>query len=116
MRKNLKGEAFDKAWADVCAVALDVKSVEAVLLSDEVPPAFGGIPEKALVVRTCRQGGKDWVLVANRTMAPVKATLESPRRYASLRTALGGGVALSAVGDLTVDFQPLGYAFVELGM
>ena len=112
MRKNLKGEAFDRAWADVVAAATEVKSMEAVLLSAGKTLALEKVPED-LAVRAYRHEGRDYLLIVSRRTKPVRATLALPRRYAALKTELGAGVTLE--GDaLKVDFDGLGYAFVSL--
>lgn len=113
IRRNMHGEDFDKAWADVCAVAWEVKSAESVLLSDELSPSISGIPEKSLAVRTFRLRGEDWIIIANRTSAPVKATLESPCEYAFVENVFGGGASLLPGRRIAIDFQPLGYAVVR---
>lgn len=113
MRKNLHGEDFDKAWADVCAVATEVKAVENVLLSDELAPSISGVPEKSLSVRSFRLSGEDWIIIANRTAEPVKATLETPCEYVFVENVFGGGVSLLQGRRIAIDFLPLGYAVVR---
>ncbi len=114
MRGKLVGDDFANAWADVCTVASEVKSVERVLLSDGLAPSFGGIPERTLAVRTFRLDGEDWMVVANRTSGAVRATLETPCDYVRLETVFGGGVSLLGGRRVGIDFPPLGYAVVRL--
>ncbi len=107
IRKNAKGEEFEKAWADTCAMAEEVKKMEEVLLSDEIPVRTKGLPEFAVA--------RDWYLVVNATREPQTATVALDGAYGSFKTALGGGVKLSADGrSLACAFGPMEYAFVEL--
>ena len=89
---NLKGAAFDAAWADVVAVAREVKAKEAMLLSDP-GPVVTDVP-KGLVVRTWADAKTYHVLVVNATTTPVKATLRLP-------------FVVDGKDELSVDFAPL---------
>jgi len=112
MRKYMKPGDFESSWRDVCDVAREVKAMEDVLLSDGDPVVVVDPGEK-VAVRTWRQAGRDWVLVANRTREAVRTSFALPRAYAVLETRCGEGVTLA--GDrLEVDFAPFGYAFVAL--
>ena len=73
---NLKGAAFDAAWADVVAVAHEVKTLESILLSDP-GPVLQRVP-KGLVARTWAGGPEDHLLVVNSTSESVKAELALP--------------------------------------
>lgn len=73
---NLKGAAFDAAWADVVAVAHEVKTLESILLSDP-GPVLQRVP-KGLVARTWAGGAEDHLLVVNSTSESVKAELALP--------------------------------------
>lgn len=114
IRKNAKGEEFEKAWADTCAMAEEVKKMEPVLLSDEIPVRTKDLPE-FVVARAWHHAGRDWYLVVNATRDPQMAHIPLGGRFASLATALGKGVELSADGrSLACSFGPMEYAFVEL--
>lgn len=115
IRKNAKDEAFEKAWADTCAMAEEVKKMEEVLLSDEIPVKTKGLPE-FVVARAWRHAGRAWYLVVNATREPQTATVALDGAYGSFKTALGRGVKnLSSDGrSLACAFGPMGYAFVAL--
>ena len=111
LRKNLKGEAFDKAWADACAFVFEVRKMERVLLSDEIPCKRTGLPD-GVSVRAWRYAGRDWYLVVNGTREEKKVSVPLSKRGADLNTALGRGAALSADGmSLDCRLGPLEYAF-----
>ena len=117
IRKNAKGEEFEKAWGETCDVAFEVKKMEDVLLADDITADFvkgcTALP-KYLPVRFWRHEGRVWMLAVNATREPMKATLPLGSRYQDLKTKLGGGVRLLPDGStLDLDFQPMGYAFVS---
>ena len=115
IRKNAKGEDFEKAWGDTCAVAEEVKKMEAVLLADGLQVETSGLPTY-VVARAWRHDGGDWHLVVNATREAQTAKLALDGRYATLSTALGRGAGLSADGrSLDCAFGPMEYAFVRLG-
>ena len=78
IRKNAKGEEFEKAWGETCDVAFEVKGMEDVLLSDDITSDFAkgcaALP-KYLPVRFWRHEGRVWMLAVNATREPMKATL-----------------------------------------
>ena len=55
---------FEKAWADVCAAAGEVRRYIPVMLSVEEPPAVSGAPA-AWSVRAWRKDGETYLLVVN---------------------------------------------------
>ena len=117
IRKNTKGEEFEKAWGDTCAVAFEVKSMEDVLLSDDVTADFArgcaSLP-KYLPVRFYRHGGWFWMLAVNATREPMRTKLCVGLRCRDLKTTLGSGVSLLPGGQtFDLDMPPLGYAFVS---
>ena len=117
IRKNVKGEEFEKAWGDTCDVALEVKKMEDVLLSDDVTAEFAkgcaGLP-RYLPVRFYRHDGRIWMLAVNATREEMKSKIGLGSASRDLSVALGGGVTLSSDGcTLGLDFPPEGYAFVS---
>ena len=117
IRRNAKGEEFEKAWGDTCDVAFEVKKMEEVLLSDDITADFAkacaALP-KYLPVRFYRHEGRVWMLAVNATREPMKAKLPLGSRYQDFTTKLGGGVTLLPDGSaLDLDFPPMGYAFVS---
>ena len=117
IRKKTKGEEFEKAWGDTCAVAFEVKSMEDVLLADDVTAEFAvgcQVLPKYLPVRFWRHEGRVWMLAVNATREPMKAQLPLGSRYQDFTAKIGGGVTLLPDGStLDLDFTPMGYAFVS---
>lgn len=114
IRKYAKGDAYEKAWSDTCAVAEEVKKMETVLLADGLPVETAGLPTY-VVARAWRHAGSDWYLVVNAMREPQKATVPLATPGAKLATALGRGVTLAPDGrSLVCDFGPMDYAFVEI--
>lgn len=75
LKKNPSGDGtFERRWADVLAVANEVKDFVPVLLSAEAAPPVGGMTE-AVRARAFRLQGRTHLVVVNVTRAPVKATL-----------------------------------------
>jgi len=103
----------DKFWPDVCRVMREIKSMEDVLLADDIALPVANLP-KTLVARAYRFEGADYLLIANRTFDNVAATLDLPKgAYSSLEMKCGEGVYLD--GDrLKVILDGLGYAFMRL--
>ena len=70
-RRGATKEENERRWADICAVAREVKKHEAVLLA-EPGPAVEEVPE-GLVCRTWRTAdGKVHYLVCNTERKPIK--------------------------------------------
>ena len=65
---------FDESWDIVCRVAQEVKDHERFLLSDETPPAVGGL-KKGLVARAWRKEGIVLVAACNTTLGKIDTTL-----------------------------------------
>lgn len=113
MRKNSKPAEQAKFWPDVCWVLREVKSMEPVLLADDIDLPIGNLP-KTLVARAYRLDGVDHLLLVNRTAENVVATLDLPKgAYASTAIACGEGVYQDG-NQLKVIFDGLGYAFLKL--
>ena len=113
IRKNGGKAEQAKFWPDVCRVLREVKSMEAVLLGDDIALPFKDLPKK-LVARAYRLDGIDYLLIVNRTAENAAATLELPKgAYASIETRCGEGVYLDG-NQLKVIFDGLGYAFLKL--
>jgi len=117
IRKNTKGDEFEKAWGDTCDVAHEVKKMEDVLLSDDVTEEFAegckALP-KYLPVRFYRHEGRIWMLAVNATREAMRSKIDMPLPCRNLATALGGGVSLAPDGkSIVLDLPPMGYAFVS---
>lgn len=114
IRKNLKGEEYEKAWGDVCSVGAEVKKMEPVLLADDLP-LVGTLPSN-VVVRAWRRNGCDWYLVVNPTREAQSANVLLARKGLALETLVGAGVILADGGQsFACSLPPAGYAFVKVG-
>lgn len=114
IRKNLKGEEYEKTWSDVCSIGFEVKKMESVLLADDLP-IVGAVPAN-VVVRAWRKDGHDWYLVVNPTREAQVANIPLARKGLVLETLIGAGVTLADGGQsLVCSFPSAGYAFVKVG-
>lgn len=113
MRRNLKGESFDRAWRDVCDVAREVKRVEGILLGEPFEWPGNKRTSDKLVVRAWLYKGRPAVLIVNRMATPVKESFPCPADWTFDKVILGRGISMSKM-DLFVDFQGLGYALLAL--
>ena len=94
-RRGGTKEENERRWADICAVAHEVKEKEVVLLS-EPGPAVAYVPEN-LVCRTWKTAeGKVHLLVCNTT-----------------RTAVKGSVSIGGIPN-SIDLPPIGAEIREL--
>ena len=94
-RRGGTKEENERRWADICAVAHEVKEKEVVLLS-EPGPAVAYVPED-LVCRTWKTAeGKVHLLVCNTT-----------------RTAVKGSVSIGGIPN-SIDLPPIGVDMREL--
>lgn len=113
MRRNGKAAEQKKFWEDLCWVFREVKSMESVLLSDDIPFPAESVPD-ALVVRAFRLKGVEYLLIVNRTHKNQTAALELPEGiYSACAAVCGEGVYLDG-RHLQIIFDGLGYAFLKL--
>ena len=120
IRKNTKGAEYEKAWGETCSVAFEVKSMEEVLLSDDITSRFAGncasLP-RYLPVRFYSHAGKIWMLAVNATRESLCAEIPLPQPCSDFKSKLGSGVLCKADGRiLSLDLPPLGYAFVSFNL
>ncbi len=94
MKRNRPKDIQDAQWADVCAVAREVKDKEALLLAE--PGQTAESSDSRIAVRTWRLDGDIRILAVNCTREPVSASIR-----------LGGGNAVS------VSLQGLGVEFLR---
>ena len=117
IRKNTKGDEFEKAWGDTCDVAFEIKKMEDVLLSDDVTEEFAAgckTLSRYLPVRFYRRDGKIWMLAVNATREAMKSRIDMPSSCRDLVTALGVGASLAPDGkSIFLDLPPMAYAFVS---
>ena len=104
---------FEKGFADVCAVAQEVRGLVPVLLSDGKPPRFKS-SSLSLAVRTWRQGKKLYVLAVNRTREDLKGTVTLDEDFNSVKTIMGEGFTKSEGCALSIVMKPIGQTMVEI--
>ena len=115
MRRNLKGERFAAAWADVKAVASEVKQYEHILLAGDPPPAFtSSVPEMSLPMRLFKEGGHTWLVAAGAAQSPVNATVKLPVAVGKAHKLFGNGNVQVKDGVIVIDMPVYGTLIVEL--
>ncbi len=104
-RKDGTPFSFDKAWADICTVAEEVKQYIPVLLSVEDAPSVTGAPS-AWGLRVWRKDGETWLLAVNAqdTAASVELTLSED--FASATPAFGPAAKKTGERTLKVSLSP----------
>ena len=96
-RRGATKEENERRWADICAVAREIKDKESVLLSDP-GPAVEEVPE-GVVCRTWKTAdGKVHLLACNATRAPVKGSVRIGGRPHS--------IDLPPIGVMMRELQP----------
>ena len=104
---------FERGFADVCAVAQEVKDLVPVLLSDGTPPTFD-VRDDQLVVRTWRQGGKLYVLAVNRTCDELKGSVSLGEDFTAVTAVMGEGFIKTEGRTLSFVLKPIGQTMLEL--
>ena len=104
---------FEKAFADVCAVAQEVKNLVPVLLSDGKAPRFKS-SSLSLAVRTWRKGRKLYVLAVNRTREDLKGTVTLDENFTNAKPIMGEGFTKADGRVLSFALKPIGQTMLEL--
>jgi hypothetical protein len=104
-RKDGTPFSFDKAFADVCTVAQEVKQYIPVLLSVEDAPSVTGAPE-SWGLRVWRKDGETWLLTVNAQDAADTAELTLSEDFASVTPAFGPEAAKTGQRTLKVSLAP----------
>ena len=110
--KEPNGEPFARRWAEVCAVAQEVKDQIPVLLATGPAPSVSGVPRE-LAVRTWGKDGAAYVLVVNTTDEPRTAALELSKPFAAAQRVFGPEPKLSGT-SLAFALAQLEPALVRL--
>ena len=79
---------FEKAWADVCAAAGEVRRYIPVMLSVEEPPSVSGVPD-TWGVRVWRKDGNVYLLVVNAQDREAAAELTFSEDFSKIATEFG---------------------------
>ena len=112
-RKDGTPFSFDRAWADTCAVAAEVRQYIPVLLSADASPAVSGAPE-AWGVRGWRKDGQVWLLAVNAQDEPSEAELSLDAGFDKVETAFGPSAEQTGPRTLLIRLAPNEPAFYRL--
>ena len=104
-RKDGTPFSFDKAWADICTVAEEVKQYIPVLLSVEDAPSVTGAPS-AWGLRVWRKDGETWLLAVNAQDTAASAELTLSEDFASATPAFGPAAEKTGKRTLKVSLAP----------
>ena len=105
--------SFEKGFADVCAVAQEVRDFVPILLSDGMPPSFK-VRDDRLAVRTWRQGAKLYLLAVNRNHEDLEGTVVLQARVSKIRPLFGEGFMKADGRTLSFHMKPIGQTLLEL--
>ncbi len=108
-------DPFAKRWADVCAMAVEIKRYIPVMLSAEAAPAVTCEGPAAVETRVWRSGSDVYLLVVNGTSEPVTATLTLAGGCTGVRAEFGHAPQRQADGRLLYALAPLEPVMVRLG-
>ena len=104
---------FEKGFADVCAVAQEVRDLFPVLLSDGKAPRFKS-SSLSLAVRAWRKGSKSYLLAVNRMRDELKGTVTLDEEFANAKPIMGEGFTKADGRVLSFALKPIGVAMLEL--
>ena len=96
---------FEKAWADVCVAAEEVRRYIPVMLSVEEPPAVSGAPD-AWGVRVWRKDGNVYLLVVNAQDRADVAELSLSEGFASVASEFGPDAKLDGGHSVRIALGP----------
>ena len=96
---------FEKAWADVCAAAEDVRRYIPVMLSVEEPPAVSGAPD-AWGVRLWRKDGDVYLLAVNAQDRADEAALVLSEEVAVIASEFGPDAKLDGGRRVCIALGP----------
>jgi hypothetical protein len=108
-------DPFEKRWADVCAMAEEVKRYSPVLLSAEPAPSVtcGGSP--SVETRAWRVGDSVYVLAVNGASEAATVTVTVGEGFGSLKAEFGSPPDRGGGSTLVYRFAPLEPVLVRLG-
>ena len=100
-------DPFDTRWADVCAMAEEIKRYIPVILSDEAAPKVTRAGPASVETRAWRSGSDVYLLAVNSEAKPVTATVTVAGGCQSVSAGFGKPPEMKADGTLVYTFAPL---------
>jgi hypothetical protein len=95
---------FEKAWADVCSAASEIKRYIPVILSVEPTPEVCGAPEK-WSTRIWRKDGAVYLLVVNAQNADSSANLKLSEKFKAASAEFGPAAKLIHGDTLSISLK-----------
>ena len=95
---------FEKAWADVCSAASEIKRYIPVILSVEPTPEVCGAPEK-WSTRIWRKDGAVYLLVVNAQSADSSANLKLSEKFSAASAEFGPAAKLIQGDTLSISLK-----------
>ncbi len=115
--RALRRDPFEERWAEVKAVAADVKRLDQVLLGIETPLAITSAPETSddIGFRLFGKDGETWLLVVNaNNEKSATVTFTAPKAVTCLGQELGGKPPKIAGTTITLELEPLEVTMLRL--
>ena len=107
-------DPVEKRWADVCAMAEEVKRYIPVMLSAEPAPAVTYEGSASVEARVWRSGSDVYLLAVNSAAEPVTATVSVAGGCKSMQAEFGHAPARQGDSRLVYTFAPLEPVMVRL--
>ena len=107
-------DPFERRWADVCAMAEEIKRHIPVLLSVEPAPLVTHDGPASIETRVWRKGGEVFLLAVNGATETVDAVLSVQGGFTAMRTEFGDAPTVTEGGKLAVRLTPLEPLLVRL--
>ncbi len=108
-------DPFEKRWADVCAMAGEVKRFIPVILSVDAAPTVTCEGPASVETRVWRSGADVYLLAVNGASVPVTATVAVAGGFNSLDAEFGRPPVRDGDAKLTYRFAPFEAVMVRLG-
>jgi hypothetical protein len=108
-------DPFEKRWADVCAMAEEIKRHMPVLLSVEPAPVVSCEGSPAVETRAWRVGDDVYVLAVNGASEAVTATVTVGAPFGAANAEFGSPPVRDGMARLVYRFAPLEPVLVRLG-
>ncbi len=104
-------------WADMCAIAKNIKRYEAVMLGEPGAKVQGvAADDETFAARTWRHDGANWLLAVNCTTNAIKTsfTLAGVTKPVVRSVDFGPAPQVSSDGALSLALPPMAFSFIKL--